>query len=107
MRNALFVFALGMAAIVHFTHQLFPNFTAAGPAHGLVEGLRSTRYAPPAGPAVWLPESESTRGNAVRASSVCVVDSVDEPAQTLSASLQGPAPSCGVSRPPTKGVRGL
>ena len=100
MRNALFFFALGTAAIVHFTHQLFPNFMNAGPAYNLVEGLNSTRYGPPIGPAVWLPES--TGGNAVRAASVCV-DSVPEAAETLSASLRETAPRCGVSGPPTKG----
>ncbi len=104
MRNALFVFALSMAAIVHFTHQLFPNFTAAGPAHSLVQGFNSTRYAPPTSPAVWLPES--TPENSVRQESVCV-ESASETLETLTASLRGPAPSCGFSRPPTKGVRGL
>ena len=104
MRNALFVLALGMAAIVHFTHQLFPNFMDAGPAYGLVEGLHSTHYAPPTSPAVWLPES--TCGDGIRASSV---DSVPEAAETPGASLQESAPRCGASGPPTKGFpfRGL
>ena len=107
MRNAIFVFALGLAAIVHFTHQLFPNFMNAGPAYDLVEGLNSTRYAPPTRPAVWLPEP-TTRRNVVREASVCV-DSVPEATETLGASVQEPAPSCGVSGLPTRGfsLRGI
>jgi hypothetical protein len=70
MRNVLFVLALGLAAGVQFTHQLFPTFTVGGPVHDLTDGLDSEGYAPPSRPATWLPESST--GEPLPAHSACV-----------------------------------
>ena len=92
MRNLLFVLALGIAAIVHFTHQLFPNLMALAPAHAPVERLDSTPpYAPRTGPATWLPEP--TQGEDLHRPSACV-DSAPMAAERLTASSQRLSPGC-------------
>ena len=87
MRNLLFALALGIASIVHFTHQIFPNRTALAPSPGLVEGLDSTPYLPPAD---WLPQP--TPGEAIRPSSACIDSAPLAARHTVS--LQGPPPGC-------------
>jgi len=92
MRNVLFVLALGIAAVVQFTHQLFPTFTAAGPAYDLIDGLDSTGYAPPSRPATWLPESST--GERLSVHSACV-EAVPASMTTRAVPHQELAPRCG------------
>ena len=35
MRNTIFVLALGIGAVVHFTHLLFPSLISVSPSAGL------------------------------------------------------------------------
>jgi hypothetical protein len=92
MRNVLFVLALGIAAVVQFTHQLFPTFTAAGPAYDLIDGLDSKGYAPPSRPETWLPEASA--GERLPVHSACV-DAVRASRATRGALRQELAPRCG------------
>jgi hypothetical protein len=92
MRNVLFVLALSIAAVVQFTHQLFPRFTAAGPAYDWIDDLDSEGYASPSRPATWLPESST--GERLSVHSACV-DVVPVSTTTRVAPRQELAPRCG------------
>jgi hypothetical protein len=103
MRNAILFLALGMAAIVHFSHQLFPRFTAAAPAYGVFDELDPTGYTPSTNPALWFPESRLENGFQGTSKHI---DGVFRTAEAVSGvSLEKPAPRCGVVEPPTHGVR--
>jgi hypothetical protein len=71
MRNSIFVLALGIGAVVNFTHTIFPSLTSISPSARLEAPynppvqpaqpryLGSTKSSPSIRPAVWTEESSS------------------------------------------------
>jgi len=55
MRNLILVLALGMAAGVQVTRELFPRFNSVAPAYDLIHRMESE--IPSSKPATWLPPS--------------------------------------------------
>ncbi len=68
MRNTIFVLALGIGAVVHFTHRLFPSLASVSPSANLEAPhhpairphyLGSTKSGPSLRPAVWTEDYPS------------------------------------------------
>lgn len=106
MRNVVFILALGMAAFFQFAHQFFPTFTALGPAYESTNPLDFKTYAPPSGPATWMPESATGERPSVRPACLEIVLAPVAPRVTGRPDL---APACGVGDGTTEGdpFRGL
>ena len=105
MRNTLFVLALGIGAVVHFTHRLFPSLTSISPSARLEVPynpqpvpyyLARSKSGPSLRPAVWTEKSPSD-------SLPCLVRLVG---RTLGASGFEDTPSCRQLGEPTA-IRGF
>jgi len=93
MRNLILVLALGTAAGVQVTRELFPRFNTVEPVYDLIHRIESRSHVPSSTPASWLPQSTEDGDSADPANPACLVVL---PAATARPEL---APQCGVDEP--------